>query len=415
MKRSAKNGETALFDKRAPFCRLKMDISKKFNPLIVVPLYNHAASAGRVVREILRFFSDVLVVDDGSTDSGLASIDNLPLHTMHFKKNKGKGAAIKAAAVWAGENGFTHLVTIDADGQHYPHDIERLLCAARKYPNRIIIGARDFARPGIPKASKFGRDFAGFWAKVQTGKKIKDMQSGFRVYPARLFPKLRVYSKRFAFETEIAVKALWAGFGIEEVDVDVYYPDKKNRVSHFKFFADNLRLGVLNTYLTVRAMIPVPHRKYIENKDGRIVSLNPFKVLAGQMKSRENPFHLAVSAAWGSFWGAIALPGIRSMILLVGVGWFNLNRAAAFSADKLAMPPFIPFVCIEAGYFIRHGKFLTEASWQVIGREFLQRVWEWVLGSLLVAPVFALLVGSIVFLIGHILRKGFIYGSKMDG
>ena len=83
--------------------RLKMDISNNFNPLIVVPLYNHAASAERVIREILRFFSDVLVVDDGSTNSGLASIDNLPLRTMRFKKNKGKGAAIKAAAVWAGK------------------------------------------------------------------------------------------------------------------------------------------------------------------------------------------------------------------------------------------------------------------------------------------------------------------------
>jgi hypothetical protein len=102
------------------------------------------------------------------------------------------------------------------------------------------------------------------------------------------------------------------------------------------------------------------------------------------------------------------------MILFFGAGWFNLNRAVAFSVDKLAMPPFIPFVCIEVGYFIRHGKFLTEVSWQIIGVQFFQRLWEWVLGSIIVAPVFGLLVGSIVFVIGHILRKGFLYGSKMD-
>ena len=101
------------------------------------------------------------------------------------------------------------------------------------------------------------------------------------------------------------------------------------------------------------------------------------------------------------------------MILMIGAGWFNLNRAVAFSVDKLAMPPFIPFICIEVGYFIRHGKFLTEISWQVIGVQFLERVWEWIIGSLIVAPIFALLVGTVVFFMGKILRKGFLYGSKM--
>jgi glycosyltransferase involved in cell wall biosynthesis len=329
----------------------------------------------------------------------------LSVNIIKFKKNQGKGAAINAAASWAKSNGFSHILTIDADGQHFTDDIKKLLIKAKEHSSSIIIGKRDFKNMFVPKASKFGRRFSGFWARVQTGKNITDIQSGFRVYPVAVFDKYKIFSKRFTFEVEIIIKALWAGFDVKEVEVGVFYPkNRAQRVSHFSFIKDNARLSVLNAYLTIRSMIPIAHRKYVKDEKGELVSLNPFKVIAEQLKRDDNPFHLGISAAWGSFWGALALPGLRNFILLIGVGWFNLNRAVAFSVDKLAMPPFIPFVCIEAGYFLRHGRFLTEISWQIIGQQFLQRVWEWVLGSLIIAPIFALIVGIIVFTIGKIMK-----------
>ncbi|MDR1942233.1 MAG: glycosyltransferase [Endomicrobium sp.] len=379
----------------------------KFNPLIVIPLYNHGPAVSKVIKETLNLYKNILIVDDGSTDGGLDSVSALPVNIIKFKKNQGKGSAIISAANWAKHNNFTHIATIDADGQHFPSDIGKLLLSAKENPSSIIIGKRDFQDSSIPAASKFGRKFSGFWAKVQTGKNITDIQSGFRVYPVELFDKYKIYSRRFTFEVEIVIKALWAGFDFKEVEVGVHYPkNRAERVSHFGFIKDNARLGVLNTYLTMRSMIPVAHRRYVKNEKGDIVSLNPFKAVVEQLKHNDNPFRLGVSAAWGSFWGALALPGIRTFILMVGVGWFNLNRAVAFSVDKLAMPPFIPFVCIETGYFLRHGRFLTEISWQIIGMQFLQRVWEWILGSLIVAPIFALLVGAIVFVVGKIMRAG---------
>ncbi|MDR2192322.1 MAG: glycosyltransferase family 2 protein [Endomicrobium sp.] len=379
----------------------------KFNPLIVIPLYNHASTVSGVAKGVLSLYKNVLVVDDGSADGGLDKISSLPINIIKFKKNQGKGAAIISAASWAKNNGFTHILTIDADGQHFPADIEKLLIAAKEQSSSIIIGKRNFDGETIPKASKFGRSFSGFWARVQTGQNIADIQSGFRVYPVDVFDKYKIFSKRFAFEVEIIIKAIWAGFDVKEVEVGVHYPkNRAERVSHFSFIKDNARLSVLNTYLTIRSMLPIAHRKFVKNEKGDIVSINPFKVVAEQLKSDGNPFHLGISAAWGSFWGALALPGIRNFILMVGVGWFNLNRAVSFSVDKLAMPPFIPFVCIEIGYFLRHGKFLTEVSWQTIGQQFLQRVLEWILGSLIVAPIFALIVGSVVFTIGHIMKIG---------
>ena len=100
------------------------------------------------------------------------------------------------------------------------------------------------------------------------------------------------------------------------------------------------------------------------------------------------------------------------MILLFGMGYFNLNRAICLSLDKLAMPPFIPAIAIEVGFFIRHGKWLTEFNLTTLGYQAPQRIWEWILGSLVVAPVFAVLVGIIVFFIGKIVRRGLILSGK---
>ncbi|MDR0486065.1 MAG: glycosyltransferase [Elusimicrobiota bacterium] len=384
-----------------------------FKTLCVIPLYNHKKTIREVACGVLNFCRDVLVIDDGSSDDGIAEVKELPVQTIVFPKNRGKGAAIIAAADFAKKNNFTHILTIDADAQHYPKDIPLFLEAAQENPFSIIIGKRDFSSGNVPFSSKFGREVSNFWARVQTGKKIKDMQSGFRIYPLEIFGKFKIFAKRFDFEIEIVIKSLWAGFSIKEIEIKTFYP-KEGRISHFNFLKDNARIAVLNTYLTMFSMIPLPRRKYFYS-NGEFKSLSPFQVIVERIKSGKNPLHLAVSAAWGSFCGALALPGIRTMILFVGVGWFNLNRAVSFTVDKLAAPPFIPFVCIEIGYFLRHGEFLTQISWQIIGRQFLQRVYEWFIGSLIVAPVFAFLVGFCFFIIGLILRRGFIYGEKLDG
>jgi glycosyltransferase involved in cell wall biosynthesis len=383
-------------------------------PLVVIALYNHADTCNAVAEDSYKFCKDVLVVDDASTDGGAACIKNENIKILRLNKNGGKGNAILTAAKYALEKGFSHIITIDADAQHYPSDIACFLRQIQLRPNDIFIGVRDFSAKSIPRLSKFGRDFSGFWARVQTGKVLHDIQSGYRAYPVSVFGKFKIYTRHFDFEVEIIIKAIWAGFNVGEIPVKVFYPSKAERISHFKLLKDNARLAVLNTYLTIRAMLPVAHKKYIITGE----NIKPggfFETIKRQMMEKDNPLKLGLSGAWGVFCGTLALPGIRNMILMWGVGWANLNRLIAFSLDKLAIPPFIPFVCIETGYFIRHGHFLTDASWQTIGRQFGQRVWEWFLGSLIVAPIFAILVGLIVFIVGVVIRRGLIHGREMDG
>ena len=383
-----------------------------YKPLVAVPLYNHSKTLPTVIEDVKKYFVDILVVDDGSTDNSKQVISELNVNCITHEKNQGKGQAILTAAKYAKENGFTHILTIDADNQHYAEDLFKLSKVAEENENSIVIGKRNFNTENVPGSSKFGRKFSAFWARVQTGKKIVDIQSGLRVYPLIIFDCLKFSDKRYSFEVEVVIKSVWAGFTVKEEDVKVKYHKAQERVSHFNFIADNLRLSILNTKLTVRAMIPYPHKKYIVNKDNQVVSLNPFKVVKAELKKNKSPYNLAVSTVWAVFWGSIALPGIRTMILLFGMGYFNLNRAICLSLDKLAMPPFIPAIAIEVGFFIRHGKWLTEFNLTTLGYQAPQRIWEWILGSLVVAPVFAVLVGIIVFFIGKIVRRGLILSGR---
>ena len=231
--------------------------------LAVIPLYNHGKTVRQVVQNCLRCGWPVLVVDDGSRDEGPLSLRGLEAHVITLPVNRGKGAALLTAAAWARQNGFTHLLTLDADGQHNPQDLRLLAAAARQAPQSIIIGARRFEGPHVPASSKFGRKFAGFWVHLQTGKAVSDMQSGLRCYPVDVLEVVKCWCRRYAFEVEIVVRALWAGFGVKEVEVSVYYPPAGQRVSHFHKLADNLRLTLINTYLTMRSMLPIPHRQYV--------------------------------------------------------------------------------------------------------------------------------------------------------
>jgi glycosyltransferase involved in cell wall biosynthesis len=383
-----------------------------FKPLVIIPLYNHAKNLTKVVEGVSEYYRDILVVDDGSTDNAQAVIAALNAPYLKHATNQGKGAAILTGVDYAKKHGYSHIFTIDADGQHYPKDLPKMAGCAIEHPYSIIIGKRDFDTDNVPGSSKFGRKFSGFWARVQTGKKIIDMQSGLRVYPVVIFDHLKLKDKRYSFEVEVVIKAVWAGFGVEEVAVSVKYQKRGERISHFKMFEDNLRLSILNTKLTIRALLPIPQRQFAKDENDKFVSVNPFKILKEQLKAKENPKRLGLSAAWSVFWGSLALPGVRTMCLLVGIGYFNLNRPLALTMDKLAVPPFIPAICIEVGYFMRHGKWLVDFNFTTLGYQAPQRIWEWFLGSLAVAPVFALTVGIIVFLVGKLIRGGMLLSAR---
>ncbi len=253
------------------------------NPCVVIPAYNSQGKVYDVVEDVLKHQDfPIWVIDDGSdpkvdgeTIRGIVEKHDLKpsqeafsqspsgvttpgsaekrVQVKRFEKNQGKGAALS----WALGNlaqQYTHIITIDADGQHLAKDIAPLLQAAREEPEAIIIGARRFGK-NVPGLSKFGRKFSNFWVWYQASTKVSDSQSGFRVYPLKELSKISFFTKRYDFEIEVLVRYLWRGFPVKEVAIDVYYPRSEERVSHFDKLRDNARITGLNILLISYSLI----------------------------------------------------------------------------------------------------------------------------------------------------------------
>lgn len=381
--------------------------TEKIKPLIVIPVYNHAGMLRDVVARALNVCSEVLVVDDGSTDGSADVLKGLPIRFARHEKNRGKGAAILTAVEEARKLGMSHIITIDADGQHDPADVPRFMAIINEDPLAIVIGIRRFNGKNVPFSSRFGRVFSNFWVRVQTGCSLKDTQSGFRAYPVALFDRLTLYDRHYSFEIEVLVKAAWAGIAVKEVDISVHYPEREKRVSHFHPFMDNLRLTTLNTRLTMRALLPMPHQRFVETADGAIkVSIfHPLESMKVLLKRDVSPVRFAVSGGLGVFLGALPLIACQSLVILATANYFRLNKFAALGTSQICNPPIVPALCIEAGYFIRHGRFLTEISLNTLGYQGLERILEWIIGALVLGPIMGLITTGIMYVATFYLKK----------
>jgi glycosyltransferase involved in cell wall biosynthesis len=234
---------------------------------VIIPVYNHEGRAGGVVRTARALGYPVYVIDDGSTDSTYEKIRDIPGVTiLRHEYNRGKGAALKTAFAAAGKVA-DWAITMDADGQHDPANaaelVETLRSARATGARPIIIGMRrGMAAGDVPWTSRFGRKFSNFWVRACGGPKVRDSQSGFRIYPLPEVLSLNVKADRFQFEVEALVKANWRGMPVLEAPVSVTYTPGTGRISHFRPFVDFLRnSGTFMRLLLQRILIPWRLRK----------------------------------------------------------------------------------------------------------------------------------------------------------
>jgi glycosyltransferase involved in cell wall biosynthesis len=373
--------------------------------LLVIPLYNHAAKVRRVVEKGIAAGWPVLVVDDGSSDGGLAQLADLACATLRFEVNRGKGAAILAGARWADQHGYTSIITVDADDQLDPGEAHRLAEAAAGQEQALVIGARRMDRGNAPGSSLFGRSFSNFWVHLESGRELPDTQSGFRLYPVKELLQLVTDCRRYDFEVEVLTRAAWAGLPILAVPVSVHYPPGDERVSHFHQFRDNFRLTCLHTRLVSRALLPWRHRRLVERSPEQVMAarreklslLHPGNFVKYLCREHSSALQLAVAAWLGVFFGALPLLACHTAAILYVCHRLHLNKVTAVTASQLCMPPVVPVFCIQIGYFLRRGSILTEFTWDTLVLQAPQRLWEWLLGSLLLGPLLGLLVGALVY------------------
>lgn len=222
----------------------------------VIPTYNNGGTIAAVVRETLNECRDVIVVNDGSTDNTsveLRSIEGITL--VEYSTNRGKGYALREGFKRALEMGFSYAITLDGDGQHYPSDICHFLTANQKHPGALIIGSRQLEGVECSEGSKFANKFSNFWFCVQTGCRLPDTQTGFRLYPLKKLHGLYFLTSRYEAELELLVFASWHGIELVPIDINVYYPPREERVSHFRPGIDFARISVLNTILCILAIV----------------------------------------------------------------------------------------------------------------------------------------------------------------
>lgn len=199
----------------------------------VIPFYNESKTINRIVLETLKYVSFVIAVDDGSTDG---SPDNIPITEnvtlISYKKNCGKGYALRKGLEKGIEKGFLKLVTIDADSQHDPEEIPTLISGLTNYD--IVIGNRLNDLKGMPLQRRISNKITSFLLSIKTGQKILDSQCGFRAYRADVVKKITTVEDGYEAETEILIKASRHGYKIGFANVSTIYGDEESKMMPIK-------------------------------------------------------------------------------------------------------------------------------------------------------------------------------------
>ncbi len=242
-------------------------IRAKFDELaacVVIPTYNNAATLAQVITDVAHYTNNIIVVNDGSTDySETIARSFSQVQLISYSTNVGKGWALRKAFDYAIAHDYMFAVTIDSDGQHFAKDLPAFIHKLEEVKDAIIIGSRNMDQETVPGKSSFGNKFSNFWFKVETGISSPDTQSGFRAYPLAPLKDIHFFTKKYEFEIEVLVRAVWKGAKIESIPVTVYYAPKEIRVSHFRPFKDFTRISILNTVLVFITFLYIKPRNLL--------------------------------------------------------------------------------------------------------------------------------------------------------
>jgi glycosyltransferase involved in cell wall biosynthesis len=244
-----------------------------FNPAIIIPVFNHGATIGQTVAFILSTTDlPIILINDGSDaacSEVLQSLIQARVQLVVHAHNQGKGAGIQTGFRIATSLGFTHVLQVDADGQHALGDIAHFICFAQAHPAAIICGCPIYDTT-VPKHRLYARYLTHVWVWINTvSLRIKDSMCGFRVYPlAPLLPIIERYKMypRMSFETELLVRADWEGVLIINVPTQVHYP--ADGVSHFLSVRDNVYISLMHTRLFFGMLPRLPKllRRFFSDK-----------------------------------------------------------------------------------------------------------------------------------------------------
>ncbi|PRD53924.1 DUF2062 domain-containing protein [Sphingobacterium gobiense] len=372
--------------------------------VVIIPTYNNEKTLKRVLDGVLLYTADVIVVNDGSTDTTPTILKQYPqIEVITSARNQGKGMALRRGIKWARARHFQYAITIDSDGQHYPSDIPAFVDAIAQASHPILlIGSRNMDQDAVPRKSSFGNKFSNFWYWFETGIKLTDTQSGFRAYPLRVIPQ-KYYTRKFEFEIEIIVRAAWRGVDVQNIPIQVLY-DPQERVSHFRPFKDFTRISILNTVLVFLTFFYILPRNFFWSfKKKRWSDFVKENILG----STDSPLKKALSIGLGVFMGIAPFWGFQTAITITLAVFLRLNKVLAFISSNISFAPLIPLV-IYASLVVGSLAYPSSTTVQLDGvsLETVQsHIWQYIIGSFILASAMAVLIGSFSYFFIKLYRQ----------
>jgi glycosyltransferase involved in cell wall biosynthesis len=235
--------------------------------LVLIPSYNPGQKVYQTISDARRYWSPVWVVVDGSDDGSAGGLQQLAaadpeLRVILLPKNRGKGAAVLHGLDLAAQQGYTHVLTMDSDGQHPAELIPDFMAASMQQPGCMILGVPIF-EDSAPNLRIQGRKISNWWANLETlWAGIGDSLFGFRVYPIeplRQVMQHQAWMRRFDFDPEAVVRLCWRGVKPVNLAAPVkYFRLDEGGVSHFNYLRDNILLTWMHTRLFFGFVLRLP-------------------------------------------------------------------------------------------------------------------------------------------------------------
>lgn len=380
----------------------------KSNLVVIIPTYNNSKTLKDVILKCKEQCGNIVVVNDGSTDSTKSILDSIQgIEVINFKQNRGKGAALKAGFSRAIDRGFATAITIDSDGQHYPEEITKFIQANKNEPNTLFIGSRNLAANNMPEKNSFANKFSNFWFKIETGISLRDTQSGFRLYPLSVFNEMKLISGRYEFELEVLVRAAWKGIKVKNLDIKVYYAPDSERVSHFRPFKDFGRITLLNTLLVLIALVwywPFRFLKWFSKENIK----GFFRENITQ--SKESNLKVASAIGVGIFFGIVPLWGYQMVSAVIAAHFLKLNKLLVLVCSNISIPPMIPFILY--GSFLTGALFFNKPLSFIPNNLTLETIGSSLKIYLVGSVLFAIICGASIMIISYTLL--FIFRKQID-
>ena len=216
--------------------------------LVLIPVYNGEQTVGRVIEAVHGVMKSidipyqVLAVNDGSTDSTANILNKQNINILSHEKNLGKGSALKNGFRYAFDNRYSHIVTLDADGQHDPEYLPAMVQLSLRHDYDLVIGTRK-KNPGTMSSARIFSNAVTSWLiSVRTGTKIPDSQSGYRVIKTESLESIKLRTSRYETESEILIRGGKKKWRFGFVPISTIYG---NETSHIRHVRDTIRFIIM--------------------------------------------------------------------------------------------------------------------------------------------------------------------------